>query len=495
MKNSIRILMIFVLTFSIGFAFVGCKSSENKVKEKAENKFENKFGLSTPANMNGEADEQAQKLKKEILSAPDTLKKATEDNLVYYVSADGSEWNDGLSPEKPTTIDEVNTLYLTKGDVVLFKRGDTFRLEKEIIPVRGVSYGAYGKGDKPVLLGSIQNYADKSLWSSEDNKIWQVYLGTEDAAQIIFGDCEFIGFRKHTLAEVTANGDFFFDYDKKTLYLYLTDTNPGEYFDTIEIATTRRAIGTFGSNLSKLKDIKFENLCIKYFTTFAFNMSYVENMEIKNCEMGYIGGEITTSKRDRYGNAVQFWNYADNVNVSNNYIYQVFDAAITFQGTVTNNYTNLTFTNNLIEYTSMNFEFWGHSSKNANSASSDSNAKMYNISFENNILRFAGYGFGGLQRKIKSNQSFILCWFNRYEQSQIQYSNITNNIFDIANCNYFYAPNTIKHVNVSENSYYQKSGSQHSIIRDEKDNCNNKEEFEKIIKTVDKNPKEVKWIK
>jgi hypothetical protein len=487
--NLVSILIIMALTFS-SFLLAGCDDK----KEKNNNNNENKFGLMKFSQMSGGADEQAQKLKKEILSAPDTLKKATEENLVYYVSVNGSEWNDGLSPEKPTTIDEVNTLYLTRGDMVLFKRGDTFRLEKEIKPVRGVSYGAYGEGDKPILLGSLKNYADKSLWSSEDNKIWQIYLGTNDAAQVIFNDCEYVGFRKHTLAEVTANGDFFYDYGKKTLFLYLTDTNPGEYFNSIEIATTSRAIGTFGAALSKLDNLKFQNLCIKYFTLFAFNMSYVENMEITGCEMSYIGGAITSSKKDRYGNAVQFWNCANNVNVSNNYIHQIFDAAITFQGTATNKYTNLEFKNNLIEYTSMNFEFWGQDNKKATGTSSDPTAKMHNISFENNILRFGGYGFGGMQRKIRSNQAFVLCWYNRYDESQIKDFNITNNIFDTANCNYFYAPNTINHVNVANNTYYQKPGSEHYIIVSQKDNCDSKDEFEKIIKKIDKSPKKVEWI-
>jgi hypothetical protein len=192
---------------------------------------------------------------------------------------------------------------------------------------------------------------------------------------------------------------------------------------------------------------------------------------------------------------VQFWNCANNVNVSNNYIHQIFDAAITFQGTATNKYTNLEFKNNLIEYTSMNFEFWGQDNKKATGTSSDHTAKMHNISFENNILRFGGYGFGGMQRKIKSNQAFVLCWYNRYDESQIKDFNITNNIFDTANCNYFYAPHTINHVNVADNTYYQKPGSEHYIIVRQKDNCDSKEEFEKIIKKIDKSPKKVEWIK
>ena len=476
------ILSVLILVSSVCLVFSACDKTENK------------FGLMSVGEMKGGSDKQAKKLKKDILSAPDTLKKASDENLVYYVSEDGSEWNDGLSPEKPTTVDEVNSLYLTKGDVVLFKRGDTFRLEEEIKPVRGISYGAYGEGDKPVFLGSLKNYADKSLWTSEDNNIWQIYLGTEDAAQVIFNDCEYIGYRKHTFEEVTSNGDFFFDYDKKTLYLYLTNTNPGEYFDSIEIATTKRAIGTFGSNASKLTNLKFENLCIKYFCTFAFNVSYADGFEITNCEMGWIGGEITASKTNRYGNAVQFWNNANNVNVSNNYIYQIFDAAITFQGMSNNNYTNLTFKNNLIEYTSMNFEFWGKNPKTRTETSSDSNAVMHNITFQDNILRFSGYNWGGEQRKGKESQAFVLAWSTYYDKGQVKNFNITNNIFDTANSYFFFAQNATKHINISGNTYYQQPGSTIPVLRLQKELANNLEAFENAIKTVDTNPTKIEWI-
>lgn len=480
---------LYIFLIIIALLLSGCGVFDFE-KETAENE----LGLMSVEDMKGGSDRKAKKLKNEILSASDNLKKASGENLVYYIAQDGSEWNDGLSPEEPTTVDQVNSLYLTKGDLVLFKRGDTFRLEEQIKPVRGISYGAYGEGEKPVLMGSVKNYADKSLWESQDNNLWQIHLGTDDAAQIIFNNGELIGFRKHTFEEVTANGDFYYDLQNKILYLYLNNVNPGEYFDSIEIATTKCAFGTFGTSLSPLNNIKFENLCIKYFTVFAFNVSFADGIDVTDCEMGWIGGAITSSQRDRYGNAVQFWNSAKNINVSNNYIYQVFDAAITFQGTSGNDYTNLTFKNNLIEYCSMNFEFWAQDNSDSNASSSDPDATMNDISFEDNILRFGGYGWGGLQRKIKDNQAFVLCWYKRYDDKQIKNFTVSNNIFDTANCNFFYGPNAIPRIDISGNIYYQKSGSQYSVIRDEDYNCDNQKTFETAIKTVDKNPTKIKWI-
>lgn len=451
-------------------------------------------GLMKPNVMSGGSDDEAALLKEQIMSAPDTLKKASSSNKTYYVAASGSASNDGLSQSKPITADAVNSLSLKAGDLVLFKRGDTMRLSDMIKPVRGVSYGAYGSGAKPVLLGSLRNYAKSSLWKSSDNNLWEVSLGTDDAAQVIFNNGEFIGFRKHTLEEVTFNGDFYYDKTAKKLYLYLNNINPGLYFDSIEIATTSRAFGTWGSAAKPVNDLKFENICMKYFSLFAFNISYTDGIDITNCEMGWIGGQITGSNADRFGNAVQLWNSSSNANISNNYIYQVFDAAITFQGNSDNIYKNITMKDNLIEYTSMNFEFWGSNSSTATSTSSDPACQIHNIKFEDNVLRFSGYGWGGQQRKLKPNQAFVLSWNYKYDDGQVKDFTIKNNVFDVANSSFYYATKITNHLDISSNTYYQKSGSVHSVVRGNNVYSNNFESFESAIKIVDTAPSKIEWI-
>ncbi len=94
----------------------------------------------------------------------------------YYVSSDG-ENNDGLDINNPIGIKYFDSLNLKSGDAVFFKRGDCFRLDKCIKLISGVSYGAYGNGEKPLFLGSLQNYSKPELWqeSTTDN-IWQITL-------------------------------------------------------------------------------------------------------------------------------------------------------------------------------------------------------------------------------------------------------------------------------------------------------------------------------
>lgn len=95
---------------------------------------------------------------------------------VFYVSASlGNDDNDGLSPEWPWRgLERVNATPLGPGDRVLFKRGDTWR--GQLVPQSGqkgapITYGAYGEGDKPVLLGSVSR-SDPGDWCDEGNHIW-----------------------------------------------------------------------------------------------------------------------------------------------------------------------------------------------------------------------------------------------------------------------------------------------------------------------------------
>ncbi len=104
----------------------------------------------------------------------------------YYVANDGSDEDTGLSPEEPwATLTQVNAYSLLPGDSVLFKRGDTWR--GQLAPKDGsedggfVTYGAYGEGPKPLLLGSIAKDAPED-WKDQGGNIWLAGgIETEDS--------------------------------------------------------------------------------------------------------------------------------------------------------------------------------------------------------------------------------------------------------------------------------------------------------------------------
>ena len=77
----------------------------------------------------------------------------------YHVSPQGNDANDGKSPAKAwKTVAKVNATTFQPGDQILFARGgewrDSLKASSNGAPGRPVTYGAYGKGEKPKFSGS-----------------------------------------------------------------------------------------------------------------------------------------------------------------------------------------------------------------------------------------------------------------------------------------------------------------------------------------------------
>lgn len=71
----------------------------------------------------------------------------------YYVKNAGSDAADGLSDDNAwETISKVNGETFAEGDTILFKRDHTWA-EELIVPMAGLSFDAYGSGDKPIIDG------------------------------------------------------------------------------------------------------------------------------------------------------------------------------------------------------------------------------------------------------------------------------------------------------------------------------------------------------
>lgn len=94
----------------------------------------------------------------------------------FFVSvSSGDDRNDGLSPQSPwRNLDKVNAADLRPGDKMLFKRGDTWR--GQLIPQDGkdgepLTYGAYGDGGKPLLLGSVSRNEPQD-WQDQGHNLW-----------------------------------------------------------------------------------------------------------------------------------------------------------------------------------------------------------------------------------------------------------------------------------------------------------------------------------
>lgn len=126
----------------------------------------------------------------------------TYTGTAYYVSAKGDDSNDGLTPETAwKTTNAVNEAHfsnkLKSGDAVFFERGSTYRVDPyhALVVHDGVTYSAYGEGDKPVLTFTEGNKADPTFWElyydRDGMKIWKYHQDITDVGGIVFNDSSY----------------------------------------------------------------------------------------------------------------------------------------------------------------------------------------------------------------------------------------------------------------------------------------------------------------
>ncbi len=366
-------------------------------------------------------DGEAEQKRQEILNQPDTVESRAA-GTKYYISWRGNDNNDGRSvatPWKSLSKLQEHSGQLKEGDAVLFERNGIYRGSVSV--VSGVSYGAYGSGTKPCLYGSLKNYAARNLWHQTFvPNIWGIELGTlKNIGNIIFDQGVKVGTKKMELT-LKNDLDFYYDEENRVLYLYSGKGSPGERFADIEIGDDTSII--YGKK--DTNGVTLENLCVKY--TGAHGIHFVTGaagITITGCEIGYIGGSIMTigERAVGYGNGIEFVDNCDGITVENNWVYQCYDAGITHQSSNPNGckQKNIDFSGNLIEYCCYNMEYYVD----------DDNGYMENITYENNILRFSGYGFGNANRiGGDSSMNSNICSYVRKMRSAN--FNIRYNIFD-----------------------------------------------------------------
>ena len=347
------------------------------------------------ANMSSGSDLAAAEMRNKIRNSADSL-TPTGDGKRYYISNTGSDANNGNSPETAwATVDKLNSFGFAPGDVVLLERGGIYR--GTFCVTGNVSYGAYGKGDKPAVYGCTQNGID-AVWEqdSDNQNIWICATNVHtDIGIVIFNHGVQVG-QKRLENNLTSAYDFYHDTESGNLYLFFDGNNPSHYFGSIEFGE-RKHIVTVPNGA---QNIVIDNICFKYGGSHGIGSGvWFKNLTVTNCEFGWIGGSIQHGTT-RYGNAVESWGSCDGYTIENCYFYQIYDAAVTFQGDGERERSeNIVFKNNLIEYCTYSFEYF---QRNITS-------KIVNVTVEGNIMRFAGYGWGD-QRPDKREASHIKSW-------------------------------------------------------------------------------------
>lgn len=454
--------------------------------------------------LSGGADAQANQLRNTILNAKNTVNNYKVSGSIYYISTDGNDLNDGKSEKTPLrSINALNSISLNSGDAVLFERGGIWRVTEPICAVDGIIYGSYGKGEKPTIYGSPKNYADANLWTPSNMKnVWKADFGYKDAGCIVFNHGKELGVKMQTgLKQLTQNGQFFHNEGDGIIYLYSDRGNPGRLYDDIEISPNS-SIFYLAPYVSS---VTIDNFCLKYCGKLAVDCGFSNNgVNVTNCEIGYIGGS-NLSSTVRYGNGIQFWSGTENSNVAYNWIYQIFDTAISFQGTDGKNYINVNFNNNLMEYNDMDIELWD----------SQPNYEIRNCHVDNNIMRFNGYGWGTRLNDggIRGGEVSLMLKFYSCSYCEISFK---NNIIDKNNYRavvFQKPPTSANHITVSGNTVFADSSHSNNIavvigtlVKDaagqvftaastsKNYKADNQAELEAALRAFDPSPALVKWL-
>lgn len=417
----------------------------------------------------------AQAMKESILNNQEQLPCQ---GTAYYVSNTGDDGNDGLSPETAwATLDKVNTADLQWGDGVYFARGGLWR--GQLWAQEGVTYSAYGQGEKPRIYASPENGADPEKWTlleGTDN-IWVYYTDMMDCGTIVFNDDESWGLKvapyymdgylstvnegepfdvrteltedlmyfsqadsilydgapfRYTVMDTCDRGEYAEEV-VGPLYLRCDEGNPGEVFDSIEFSVRQNIVLPADGAV-------FHNLCLKYTGAhgiFGGDMGY----DVSFCEIGWIGGSpqyyrYDNGKPEILGNGVECDGSYDHYSVTDCYIYQCYDAGVSNQdpsempeitGSETTEYRdvvqrNITYARNVFAYNDMPIEIFFTLEDDAGYG----RHRMENVLIEDNYFLYTGYGWASV-RYGKAQYSSAYCGHRTPNASEN--FRITGNVF------------------------------------------------------------------
>lgn len=202
-----------------------------------------------------------------------------------------------------------------------------------------------------------------------------------DVGNIIFDDGQNISFKVWQSSDLNQQNEFWYDEDNMILKVYSLQ-NPAVLYQNIECALNRDIIEE-----SHKHHIIYENLYLAYGAYDAIGGGYSHDITVRNCDMCFIGGgdQYGGVNTIRYGNGVEFWNEASNILVEGCNIWEVFDNALTNQGSgAGESQANIIYRNNKMWNCERTFEAWFNAGTGT----------MSDIYFENNLLLNAGGGWG-----------------------------------------------------------------------------------------------------
>lgn len=324
----------------------------------------------------------------------------------YYVSSDGTS-QVGTDIDDPISLDVLNTKRIKTGDTILFKCGDTFfgSVNPSIIYTNDekITFSSYGEGTRPTI--SAYKYVEKN-WEKYNENVYRMdvmnesnYSGYEflDLNEFDVGFIEDDNGNKYyhkkiSLDQLTEEFDFYSDGER---YIYIrSDRDPYETLGGLKLAVNVKLFVLDS-------DMDISNLRFSCTGGHALQIrgSSVKNVRISNCLIEDIGGcYLDPDYEERFGNGIEFYaSDAENIEITDNIIRNIYDVAFTIQGEVGSGKDVLVHDNVLVN-NAQDSEIWEGTEA----------AGVNNYQFYNNISINQGRGWGYDARPDQEASAHIL---------------------------------------------------------------------------------------
>ena len=200
-------------------------------------------------------------------------------------------------------------------------------------------------------------------------------------------------FKRWKRDDLKEQDDFWYDLETNRVF-YRSDRNPAVLYDNLEAALNRYVV-----DHSSRRYVIFDGLDIRYGGSHGFGGWNADHIIYRNLDISWIGGadQNMDGRRVRFGNGIEFWADASDCLVEDCRFWEIYDAALTNQGTGTNAQRRLTYRRNVIWNSEYSFEYWNRGPE----------SMTEDILFEHNLCVDAGYGWGHAQRPDKNGRHLM----------------------------------------------------------------------------------------
>jgi len=277
-------------------------------------------------------------------------------------AANGNDSFNGTSSSTAwKTIAKVESVSFNPGDTILFRRGEIWRDRLDVTrsgaPGNPITFGAYGTGDKPLILGSEE--VIDGPWTNQGNNLWRKSM--DHQTKIVFFDMTHDGIGAgmgYWRDPQSYPPDSKYEWYSTSSYLEVySEGNPASFYSSIEAERRSNCI-LVHSNYIELENLDCRGTswaiiqidgdyveishCDVSFSTFAgiygngrrWEPDGADYLDIHDCEVSFtgkresqsitVGGDHTkiynNNIHDNYGEGIDVWYGAKDCKIYRNYV-------------------------------------------------------------------------------------------------------------------------------------------------------------------------------